>query len=295
MTTTVVITGAGGNAGQAISHLVAEAGYSLRMADMVAPPPQIAGLGEFVRCDTRTVTDVQAAVAGADAVIHLAAWHSAHRPPVSDATIFAVNVDGTFNVLEACRAAGVGAVVFASSMAYGWGSICSVTKVLGEDLCRGYHEMTGAAMAMLRYHEFVPAPCLTFGPRLLRNGVDRVDVATATLAALQATLDRRVELFRTIVHTHHGMPPEVIANFRELGPAWCEERLPGARQLIDKYALDLPDTVEQHDLTDAARVLGWTPAIGFIEFLEDLKARDARGEDVVALRVPGSLAGATLP
>jgi hypothetical protein len=104
-----------------------------------------------------------------------------------------------------------------------------------------------------------------------------------------------VELFRTIVHTHHGMPPEVIANFRELGPAWCEERLPGARQLIDKYALDLPDTVEQHDLTDAARVLGWTPAIGFIEFLEDLKARDARGEDVVALRVPGSLAGATLP
>lgn len=216
----VVITGAGGNAGQAVSQLVADAGFDVRMADMVPPAPHILARGELVRCDTRTPTDVQRAVAGADAVIHLAAWHSAHQPPVSDATIFAVNVDGTFNVLEACRGEGVGAMVFASSMAYGWGSIYGVTKVLGEELCRAYHEITGAAIAMLRYHEFVPAPYLTFGPRLLRNGVDRADVATATLAALRATVDRRVELFRTIVHTDHGMPPAVIADFRHLGPDW---------------------------------------------------------------------------
>lgn len=290
----VVITGAGGNAGQAVSQLVADAGFDVRMADMVSPAPHILARGEFVRCDTRTPTDVQRAVAGADAVIHLAAWHSAHQPPVSDATIFAVNVDGTFNVLEACRGEGVGAMVFASSMAYGWGSIYGVTKVLGEELCRAYHEITGAAIAMLRYHEFVPAPYLTFGPRLLRNGVDRADVATATLAALRATVDRRVGLFRTIVHTDHGMPPAVIADFRHLGPAWCEAQLPGATHLIEKYALALPDRVERHDLSEAARVLGWTPAIGFVEFLRDLKERDARGEDVAALRVPGGLAGATL-
>ncbi len=154
----VVVTGAGGNAGQAVSCLVAEAGFELRMADMVAPSPEITALGEFVRCDTRTPTDAQRAVEGSDAVVHLAAWHSAHRPPVSDATIFAVNVDGTFNVLEACRAAGVGAVVFASSMAHGWGRVYPVTNLIGEELCRAYHEMTGAAVAMLRYHEFMPAP-----------------------------------------------------------------------------------------------------------------------------------------
>ena len=56
-----------------------------------------------------------------------------HSPPVSDATIFAVNVDGTFNLLEACRAHGVRALVFASSMAYGWRSVYSVTKVLGDN------------------------------------------------------------------------------------------------------------------------------------------------------------------
>lgn len=285
----VTITGASGNAGQAISQLVAEAGFEIRMADMVPPAPNVAALGEFVRCDSRTTTDVQHAVEGADAVIHLAAWHSAHRPPVSDATIFAVNVDGTFNVLEACRAQGVGAVVFASSMAYGWGSIYSVTKVIGEQLCRSFHEMTGASVAILRYHEFIPSFYLEYGPHLLRNGVDRSDVASATLAALRATLERRVELFQTIVHTNHGMPPEVVADFRGLGPAWCEAQLPGSRELIEKYGLVLPDSVEQHDLSEAARLLGWKPAIGFMEFLRDLKERDARGEQVSTMRVSGAL------
>ncbi len=289
MAATVTITGAGGNAGQAVGRLVAAAGFALRLADMVAPAPDLAALGEFVRCDTRTPTDVQRAVAGAAAVVHLAAWHSAHRPPVSDATIFAVNVDGTFNLLVARRAAGVGALVFASSMAYGWRSTYGVTKVLGEELCRAHHEMTGAAVATLRYHEFVPAPYLAYGPRLLRNGVDRADVAAATLAALRATLERRVGLFGTVVHTDHGMPPAVVADFRRLGPAWCEERLPGARGLIAKYALDLPARVEQHDLSAAARVLGWTPSVGFLDFLRDLQARDARGEDASALWVPGEL------
>ncbi len=285
----VLITGAAGNAGQAVARLVAEAGHDVRLADVVTPPPDVASLGEFIRCDTRTPADVVAAVEGADAVIHLAAWHSAHTPPVSDATIFAVNVDGTFNVLEACRASGVQSLVFASSMAYGWGSVYSVTKVLGEELCRAYHEMTGAAVAMLRYHEFVPASYLDYGVRLLRNGVDRSDVASATLAALHATLDRRVERFCTIVHTDHGMPPEVVADFQGLGPDWCEQQMAGARHLIETYAMNLPATVEQHDLSAAARDLSWRPAVSFLTFLRDLSERDARREDVRALRVPGEL------
>lgn len=285
----VLITGAAGNAGQAVARLVARAGYDVRLADVVPPPSDVASLGEFIRCDTRSPADAWAAVEGTEAVIHLAAWHSAHKPPVSDATIFAVNVGGTFNVLEACRTSGVQSLVFASSMAYGWGSVYSVTKVLGEELCRAYHDMTGAAVAMLRYHEFVPAPYLDYGVRLLRNGVDRSDVASATLAALRATLDRRVERFCTIVHTDHHMPPEVVTDFRGLGPDWCEQQLPGARRLIEKYAMTLPVTVEQHDLSAAARDLEWRPAVDFLSFLRDLAERDARGEDVRALRVPGEL------
>jgi hypothetical protein len=119
--------------------------------------------------------------------------------------------------------------------------------------------------------------------------VDRQDVATATLAALRAVVERRVDRFCTIVHTNHGMPADVIERFRELGPAWCDSQLPGARQLLEKYTIPLPEMVEQHDLAEAERRLGWKPRVGFLDFLRDLQARDARGEDVAALWVPGEL------
>ncbi len=176
-------------------------------------------------------------------------------------------MDGTFNVLEA----GIGALVFASLMAYGWGSVYSVTKVLGEDPCRTYQQTTGTAVVLLRYHAFVLGSYLAYGTRLLRNGVDRRDVAAATVAALCAAVGRRVGLFRAIVHSDHGMPPEVRADFRAHGPAWCEGRVSGARLLLAKYAIALPETVEQHDLMAAAEILGWRPAVGFTDFLRDLR------------------------
>ncbi len=289
----VLVTGAAGNAGQATCRALAATGAELRMADVSAPPEEILGLGEFVRCDTRTVEDARRAVAGVDAVIHLAAWHCAHQPPVSDATIFAVNVDGTFNVFEACRENRVQAIVYASSMAFGWGGVYGVTKVIGEDLCRMVHEMSGAAVAMLRYHDFVPKPYLAFGEKLLRNGVDRRDVADATVASLQAAIEKRFGLFRTIVHTNHRFPDAVRADFRRNGPDWCEAQVPGSARLLRDYDLSLPEGVEQHDLSEAKGVLGWEPKVGFVEFLRDLQARTERGEDVRALWTPSDLSAAT--
>ncbi|MDX6765817.1 MAG: NAD(P)-dependent oxidoreductase [Candidatus Methylacidiphilales bacterium] len=284
----ILVTGSSGVAGRFVLPLLCQQGFQVRAADMVAPPTSGNGL-EFVRCDVRSPGDIRQAVQGMDAVIHLAAWHCGHQPPVSDETTFAVNVDGTFHLIQACREAGSPPLVFASSMAYGWGSVYSVSKVLGEDLCRMYHEVTGAPVAILRYHAFVPGPYLEFGARLLRNGVDAGDVATATVAAVSAALDGRVRFFRTIIHTAHGMPEAVRQDFSGLGPAWCDELVPGGAALLKKYHLPLPDQVEQHDLTTARNEISWQPAVGFREFLQDLHDRDARGEPVARYHSPGSL------
>ncbi|WP_274651261.1 NAD-dependent epimerase/dehydratase family protein [Paenibacillus humicola] len=285
----VLVTGASGNGGQAVCRELIRQGLSVRMADVMPPPSEdLAGV-EFIRYDARSPGDARRAAEGVDAVVHLAAWHCAHQPPVSDETIFAVNVDGTFHMLEACRQEGIKAIVYASSMAYGWWSVYGVSKVIGEDLCKAYHEMTGASIAMLRYHEFIPRPYLEYGERLLRNGVDRRDVAAATAASVKAALEKRFGLFRTIVHTDHGMPSDVVQNFGKLGPDWCESRVPGARRLIEKYKLNLPAQVEQHDLSEAERTLGWKPKYGFPEFLRDLKERDERGLDVERLWVPSEM------
>lgn len=285
----VLVTGAFGNGGQAVCRALLQAGHNVRMADVVRIGKAEFGDAEFVRCDTRTVSDVRQAVQGMDGVIHLAAWHSAHQPPVSDDTIFAVNVDGTYNVLEACRREGIRSIVYASSMAYGWGSVYGVSKVIGEELCRAYQEMTGASIAMLRYHEFIPRPYLEFGARLLRNGVDRRDVASATVKALTAAHRQAFKLFRTIVHTDHGMPEPVVADFARLGPEWCERQMPGAMALLEKYEIALPDRVEQHDLSEAKEVIGWQPQVGFVDFLRDLKKRDELGLNIRGLIVPSEL------
>jgi nucleoside-diphosphate-sugar epimerase len=286
--TKVLITGASGVAGRETARVLLAEGFSVRLADVAAMPAVPEG-AEFVRCDTQTPTDALAAVEGVDAVIHLAAWHCAHNPPISDPTIFSVNVDGTFNIFEACRHHGVKAIVYASSMAYGHGSVYGLTKIIGEDMCRTYHHITRASVAMLRYHDFVPKPYLAFGVKLLRNGVDARDVATSNVASVKAALAGKFGLFRTIVHTAHGMPESVIADFKTHGLDWCESVLPGSAALIAKYGLDLPGNVEQHDLSEAAQVLDWRPAVGFREFLNDLKARDERGEDVRSLWSPGRL------
>ncbi|WP_063828609.1 NAD-dependent epimerase/dehydratase family protein [Actinopolymorpha alba] len=283
----VLITGAAGNAGSVVARMALDAGFDVRMADIAPPADHDLRGAEFFRCDTRTASDVDRAVRGCDAVVHLAAWHCAHEPPVSDETIFAVNVDGTFNVVQACRRYGVSSVVFASSMAYGWGSVYGVTKVIGEDLWRMYHEVTGASVVQLRYHDFVPKQYLAWGSMLLRNGVDRRDVASATVAALRGVVDHKVDLFRTIVHTNHAMPDEVAKDFASKGRDWCEERVPGSAALLDRYEIALPAQVEQHDLTEAERLLDWKPRYGIVEFLTDLQRRDARGEDVRSLWAPG--------
>ena len=262
------------------------------MADTAAPSSSKESLSmEFVRCDTRIPSDARRAVEGVDAVIHLAAWHSAHRPPASDASIFSVNVDGTFHILEACKEEGVTSLVFASSMAYGWHSIYAVSKVIGENLCSAFHEKTGASVAMLRYNEFIPRPYLEFGAHLLTNGVDRRDVSAATLASLRAVFERRIGIFMGIVHNsnNQSMPQAVLDSFAARGPSWCEEKVPGSVELLEKYGIPLPEKVEYYDIAEVERVLGWRPTVGFLEFLKDLKVRDGRHEDLTLLRVPSEL------
>ena len=285
----IAITGSAGNAGRAVVEQLSGTGHELRLGDVGPPPAGLRAGDRYQRCDTRTPADVDALVAGADAVVHLAAWHCAHRPPVSDETIFAVNVDGTFNVVQACRRHGVKAYVFASSMAYGHGGVYGVTKVIGEDLSRTLHETAGAAVVNLRYHEFLPCPYLEYGPKLLRNGVDRRDVASATVAAVEAAAAGKVDVFTTVIHNRLDAPAEVLADFAARGPAWLETRVPGATRLIETYALPLPARPEQHDMTAAAESLGWRPAWDFVTFLSDLSRRDAAGEDVAALTTTGEL------
>jgi UDP-glucose 4-epimerase len=113
-----------------------------------------------------------AAVKEADMVVHLAAlWLlQCHEYPRA---AFDVNIQGTFNVLEACRDAQIERLVYSSSASvygnaqftpmtedhpYGNETFYGATKIAGEHMCRAFYHRYGLSYAGLRYMN-------VYGPR----------------------------------------------------------------------------------------------------------------------------------
>lgn len=109
----VVVTGASGFIGTAlIARLVAAAHVPrliMRRPPGAAPTPPV----EVIAGDLTSPATLRAAVAGADAVVHLGAATSAGR--LDPALAYRVNVGGATALIEACRAAGCRRVVVLST------------------------------------------------------------------------------------------------------------------------------------------------------------------------------------
>ncbi|HXV05478.1 MAG TPA: NAD-dependent epimerase/dehydratase family protein [Solirubrobacterales bacterium] len=129
-----LVTGAHGFVASHLAKALLERGDAVRVLDRPAPREadvggerlsglDLLGIGgeiELVEADLRDAEAVDAAVAGCDAVFHLAAQTIVGVARSSPLETFEVNVRGAWNVFEACREHGVGRVVFASSdKAYG--------------------------------------------------------------------------------------------------------------------------------------------------------------------------------
>ena len=128
---------------------------------------------DLIEGDIRDESAVARSVEGAEVVIHLAALGSVPRSIADPVTSHGVNVTGTFNVLNACRKAGVRRVVFASSSSvYGNSKVLpqheglplapispyAATKATGEMYCKAFYAAYKLQTICLRYFN-------VFGPR----------------------------------------------------------------------------------------------------------------------------------
>ena len=115
--------------------------------------------------DVRETDILNDAMQGCDAVIHLAAMWLLHCKDYPR-TAFHVNIEGTFNVLEACVKNNVKRLVYSSSASvYGDASevpmteehpfnnknFYGATKIAGESMCRAYYDRYGLSYVGLRY------------------------------------------------------------------------------------------------------------------------------------------------
>jgi len=173
-----LITGGAGFIGSNIATELVKRGESVRILDNFATGRKINiqpidNQIELIDGDIRDFWTVAEAVNGVDYVLHQAALPSVIRSVKNPLTSNAVNIDGTLNVLDAARQAGVRRVVFAcSSSVYGESetlpkvetmkpdplSPYAITKLAGENYCKVYYRLYGLETVSLRYFNI-------FGPR----------------------------------------------------------------------------------------------------------------------------------
>jgi len=115
--------------------------------------------------DVRDVDTLNDAMQGCDAVVHLAAMWLLHCKDFPR-TAFHVNIEGTFNVLEACVKNNIKRLIYSSSASV-YGDAAEVpmteshpfnnknfygaTKIAGEAMCRAYYDRYGLNYVGLRY------------------------------------------------------------------------------------------------------------------------------------------------
>jgi UDP-glucose 4-epimerase len=284
----VLITGAGGNLGRSLVPALEAAGHSPRLMDMRA----LDGPYEFVPGDVRNPDDVKRAAAGVDAIVHAAALHGVHLRTWSPQDFWAINANGTFNVFETAREAGIMRVVLCSTMGvYGsaakppedsWNlmteaipnvpsDVYGLSKVVSEQIGEYFAHSQGIITVALRLGMFVPESWERYGFRLLFGGVDDRDVAQAAVLALTHQPASGFDVFNIMADT-----PFTAMDLEPLqkDPAGVIERYwPGTKQLFANVNLSevmRGRTVWPPD--KAKRLLGYRPRYNFTEFVAAFRA-----------------------
>ncbi|MGH3405754.1 MAG: NAD-dependent epimerase/dehydratase family protein [Streptosporangiaceae bacterium] len=172
----VAVTGGCGFIGSHVVDQLLRAGHDVVVVDLARGWRNPAA--DYREADLFDQPDLAAALAGAQAVFHLAGAADVNAVAADPVRAVQLNVEGTARVLEAARQGGVDRVLLASTVwVYGAtvgqgerteaapvdlsraGHVYVATKLAAEMLVHSYHEMFGQNFTILRYG-------IPYGPRM---------------------------------------------------------------------------------------------------------------------------------
>jgi CDP-glucose 4,6-dehydratase len=303
---TALVTGAHGFVASHLVRALLSRGDEVRVLDR--PDPRTADVGgprrsgldllglrsevELAEGDLRDAEAVAAAVAGCDAVFHLAAQTIVGVARESPLETLEVNVRGAWNVFEACREHGVARVVFASSdKAYGASPELpyredfplraafpyDASKAAADVIARSYANAYGLPLAVTRFANVYGGGDLNFTrlipettiavldgrPPVIRSDGSperdflHVDDAVSAYLVIAAALDgegARGEAFNAGGERPHSVR-EVVGLIAAAAGTGVEPEYLGAGTPDGEIDRQYVDSTKLRELT------GWTPRI----------------------------------
>lgn len=209
----LAITGGGGRIGTALRPLL-RGRYRIRVVDVREPATALEA-DEFVKADVASLAMMESALAGADAVLHLAG-----NPSTSGTweEMRTANIEGTRSVFEAARRHAVSKVVFASTnhvmgfynLEEAWpidelspirpDSLYGVSKAFGEALARYYADAFDMSMLCLRIGWFTPS--IPSNARLNPLWISANDLAQIVVRCLETA--RHFGIYNATSNNPHG-------------------------------------------------------------------------------------------
>ena len=293
------VTGAAGFVGSTLCHRLRSLQHSVvGYDDLSRGRPEYLPPGvRLVRGDIRDAARVKDAVSESrpDCVIHLAAMHFIPDCIARPHETFAVNVEGTRHVLEACRESSVRSFVLASTAAVyapttdpcvedatplGPLEAYGESKVAAEQLVRAFSAETGIAAAVLRianaigrnetnphvmphlFESLQRSDVVELGNTApSRDYIDTRDLSEAILAV--ATQVRGCGVFNVGSGQTYSVMDIVDALSRILGRPINVVQDPARVRATERLVLAL-------DITKVHRATGWTPRLALDDTLADL-------------------------
>lgn len=281
----VLLTGHEGYLGAVVARVLRDAGHELAGLDV----------GYFAGCDLgpaapgivsvgRDVRDVTPeAVAGFDAVVHLAALSNDPLGDLAPELTHEINVEGSARLARAARDAGVRRFVFASS--------CSIYGASGDDLVSEgapLRPVTPYAESKVRVEELLhDLADRDFCPVILRNATVygfsprlRTDLVVNDFVA-SAVLDGRVRVLSD------GTPWRPVVHVEDLA---CVVRaaLAAPEETVRNQAVNVGTAEQNHRVRDLAEIVGRTLGA-------EVDITGERGADLRSYRVDFSKLAEVLP
>lgn len=284
----VLVTGAAGHLGSHLCPELVREGFEVTATDMAELPPGKPAHSDFVQGNLSDRSTAQAAVDGAELIVHCASIHP--WKDYTDDEYLDANIKSTWHLYAAAAEAGVSRVVLTSSIAaMGYAAtpdcwpvteefqgvpqdLYSVTKHAQEDIAQQFAARAGIRTIALRPPAFMPKPDLETGFGLLGTYAVVEDMVSAHVAAVRvlaggstsgASLQPFEAVYCALALPYTADDVARSGNSGQVNLDMVRTHWPHAAGWLVERGFGGAWLPAVYDISKARRLLGWEPRCDF--------------------------------